>query len=204
MWKIAPNDISRPARRRRRRQLNLTIYQELILAQIKHQSKQAQCQLLVLNQSKQFFIICPPALYFSFLLLLSFSLQRAGCFFAQPNEIKSSLIKIPVDIFTPRDYALLLFFSAHIHTHKRGEQETGCVFFAHNRHTPCSHLHAERTWQLSQRGEWIILTTQNTACGITPPLSKLHTPFPFGCTPAHMLQKRRPDSANFCTRRNRI
>lgn len=43
------------------------------------------------------------------------------------------------------------FSSPHTYTHRRGEQETGCVFFAHNRHTPCSHLHAERTWQLAAR-----------------------------------------------------
>lgn len=95
VWKIAPNDISRPAQRRWRRrwQLNLTIYQE-ILAQIKHQSKRAQCQLLCWIKSKQFFI-CPPcspcSTFLSLTLASSALFHLAGCFFAQRkwNKIQS-------------------------------------------------------------------------------------------------------------------
>lgn len=96
-------------------------------ASIKASERNASC--CALNQSKQFFI-CPPALWLFFTRPAAFSLNA--------NEIKSSLIKIPVDIFTPRDYAAAFLLRAHIHTHKRGEQETGCVFFAHTEqtHTP--------------------------------------------------------------------
>jgi hypothetical protein len=93
--------------------------------------------------------------------LLSFTWPAA--FSLSANEIKSSLIKIPVDIFTPRDYALLLFFSAHIHTQARRTRDWLCVFCTLHIHTD-THTTQKRTWQLATESELFSrLKTQHAA-----------------------------------------